>query len=675
MNSYKNLHPLSFQPLYLLAMAAVLLIILLALSWIELIQSKRDILHVIQAEALSFVDSLSIAGENTLASFDEIEDLLAQRLLNNAKWLKRLDRENQLSPVLLSQVAKENNIYRINVFDPQGKRIMSSQPQVHSDLKSKHSPIDYIYPLLSGAEAELVIGLKESRHGVGERFAVAVRRDKGGAIVLNIDAAEMLAFRRRIGLGRLIQDIGETGEICYIALQDEAGIVVASKHVTQLEKITSAKFLSDTLTQNQVAWRYHTFEGNKILEVVKPFIVDDVTLGLFRIGLSLEHAEAATARAKTRLLVLTAVFLAVGVFLLFFLWLRQNYALLGTTYHRIKTYTGNVLANVADAIVVTNSNCIITVFNQAAEKLFLREAEHAIGQSIATLKGDFLSLCKQTLSEKQGISNQEMRYQRVAGNALILTVSTSLTETEGGEIDSVVAVIKDLTEQKKLEAAARRKEKLTAMGELASGVAHEIRNPLNTIGIIAQRLKREFAVNDGEYDSLLKIVRGEVSRMNQIIEQFLRFARPAGLQLESTNMTEFLNEVILQIKSQVEDKGIQLEELIEALPEIKIDKAQMKQALLNLILNAIEATAPGGKISISAYAVAQEVRLEIADTGVGIPEENLAKIFDLYFTTKDTGMGLGLALVNRIIVEHGGRIEVSSQEGKGTTCILSLPVS
>ena len=226
---------------------------------------------------------------------------------------------------------------------------------------------------------------------------------------------------------------------------------------------------------------------------------------------------------------------------------------------------------------------------------------------------------------------------------------------------------------KKLEEAARRQEKLTAMGELASGVAHEIRNPLNTIGMIVQRLKREFPVNDGEYDSLLKIVRDEVSRMNKIIEQFLRFARPPSLQLEPTNMAEFLNEVILQIKSQVEDKGIQLEELIESLPEINIDKAQMKQALLNLILNAIEATSQGGKISIRAYSDAQEVRIEIADTGVGIPEENLAKIFDLYFTTKDTGTGMGLALVNRIIVEHGGRIEVSSQEGEGTKFILSLP--
>jgi len=655
MNAYKNLrrglrstHPQPppkrgllreantfFQPLYLLAMAAVLLVILVALSWIELTQSKREILHVIRAEAFSFVDSLSIAGENAIASFDEVENLLAQRLLNNARLLKRLDRQNQLSPALISQVAEENNIYRINVFDRQGKRVMSSHQHVHLDLKSKHSPIDYIHPLLSGTESELVIGLKESRHGVGERFAAAVRRDKGGAIVLNIDAAEMLNFRRRIGLGRLIQDIGETGEIRYIALQDEDGIVVASKNLTRLERIKDDKFLSDALEKKRTDWRYQTFGVNKLLEVVKPFIVDGVTLGLFRIGLSLERVNAATSRAKTRLFVLTGVFLAVGVFALFFLWLRQNYALLGKAYHRIKTYTGNVLANVADAIIVTDSDCIITVFNQAAENLFLKEAQHTIGQSIATLEGEFLLSFEQTLREKQGISNREMHYQRADGKLFILAVSTSLTTTEEGEIDSVVAVIKDLTKQKKLEAAARRQEKLTAMGELASGVAHEIRNPLNTIGMIAQRLKREFSVPDGEYDSLLTIVRHEVSRVNDIIGQFLRFARPPSLQLEATNMTEFLDDVILQTRAQIEAKGIQLQEEIESLPEIKIDKAQMKQALLNLILNAIEATSAGGKISISAHVDVQEVRpdsrdvaslrIEIADTGMGIPEENLAK--------------------------------------------------
>ncbi len=160
--------------------------------------------------------------------------------------------------------------------------------------------------------------------------------------------------------------------------------------------------------------------------------------------------------------------------------------------------------------------------------------------------------------------------------------------------------------------------------------------------------------------------------MNQIIEQFLRFARPPRLQLEVVNMTELLNDVTLQVKSQAEAKGIQLETRIESLPEMKVDKTQMKQALLNLLLNAIEATLAGGKIYFKAYAKTQDVRIEIADTGVGIPEENLAKNFDLYFTTKDTGTGIGLPLVNRIITEHGGRIEISSQEGKGTTFVLSL---
>ncbi len=122
----------------------------------------------------------------------------------------------------------------------------------------------------------MVIGLKENRHGIGERFAVAVSRDKGGAIVLNIDAAEMLDFRRRIGLGRLIQDIGETGEIRYIALQDADGMVVASKNLIKLEIIEGDKFLSDALAENRTDWRYYTFGRNEILEVIKPFIVDEM---------------------------------------------------------------------------------------------------------------------------------------------------------------------------------------------------------------------------------------------------------------------------------------------------------------------------------------------------------------------------------------------------------------
>jgi signal transduction histidine kinase len=227
----------------------------------------------------------------------------------------------------------------------------------------------------------------------------------------------------------------------------------------------------------------------------------------------------------------------------------------------------------------------------------------------------------------------------------------------------------------RLEKLNRLREKQAAVGELAAGVAHEIRNPLNAIGIVAQRLKREFSTGEDqqEYESLTGTMVSEISRINTSLQDFLEYTRPTPLKFSSLDMKSFLGSIQDLYKSEALEKKISLTIDAKTL-EFEADGEYLRQAISNLVRNALDACEAGDAVDLEGKKYGKLIKIKVKDTGAGIPEDQLSRVFDLYYTTKDMGTGVGLALTHKIIADHQGTIEVSSQPGEGSIFEIEIAV-
>lgn len=351
----------------------------------------------------------------------------------------------------------------------------------------------------------------------------------------------------------------------------------------------------------------------------------------------------------------------------------------------LTSYTDNILSSIAAGVVTLDSRGTVLTWNRAAEEIVGLKSSEAEGRNYRDIvnglsitetdKVTTIQIIEQVQVTGQVYQGYKLCYHPLDKDVMYINLSASVLSNNAGDPLGLVIIFEDITKDIKMENEFRRMGELAAVGQLAASIAHELRNPLSSIKGAAQFLQKEYE----EHSSLtefLDIIIEEVNGLSRLTTEFLEYAKPMELDIASVDVNALVSKTLQFMSVPISEGGaIAIESLREDLPVVQADEKQLEQVLRNIILNALQAMPEGGTISVQTRAAAQAVELCVSDTGVGIAEEKLDRIFVPFFTTKTKGTGLGLSVVQKIVENHGGYIEVSSVVGQGTTFKVVLPIT
>ena len=600
----------------LLATVLLLIILLGAYVLIESRRLQRDLSRELTDRAIALMDILDASSKNAIASNAILEEALAQRLMDNARFIDFFVARSPRAQALIQRVVSENRLAKAELLDPEGNPISLPRiqalpgpwgggrgpgmmgrmmdPPTESGPRTaegqRHPGVPFMWGHRWGGPRgdpsqffpSLPTNAKIRRFWEGSAFGVAIPAQSfSGIIAVHADAEYLLNFRREIGVQRLIEDLGRQAGVAGVALLDRDLTVLASSDASAVGRKEEDAFLRAAWQAGTTSGRRKSLgDGREVYEVVKPFALEKTQVGLVRLDLSTEGLAGVVRQTQRGVL---------------------SYSL------------GLLLVGILGAVAI-----------------FWVQARH-------------------------------------------------------------------LAERRALEAIVTHEQRLSAVGNLAAGVAHEVRNPLNAIAIGLQRLRKEFAPAESEareeYVRFTEIMQAEVGRLNTIVDQFLGLARPSRLILAEEPLVAILEELLTLLSSQALAQKIRVEtDLQLGTARVRMDRQQLTHAFMNMLLNAIQAMPGGGVLKVSAYeqpgggrqkaegsktresAVLPSAVIEVKDTGPGIPADHLDRIFEPYFSTKEGGTGLGLAMAHKIVEDHGGAIRVESQAGSGASFIITLPL-
>jgi PAS domain S-box-containing protein len=350
----------------------------------------------------------------------------------------------------------------------------------------------------------------------------------------------------------------------------------------------------------------------------------------------------------------------------------------------VKNFTESIIQSIGSGIIITEMNDTITYINRACERILGYSKDELIGKPFGIFGlREKQNVTHSLLNNPNDLDTRKEGWMRRKDNIEFPVGFTMYNHLSiRGETIGKIVIFRDFTNVYKIQEEILRMDRLVSLGKLASGIAHELRNPLAGIKTTAQALSEEMSREDSRREYLNRITK-EIDRLNELLKTFFSFAKPQKLNLIYCHIKDIINEIIPFLIKEIADKGIRfVENYHPQLPQIKVDKTQMHQAFLNLFLNAIQAMPNGGELKIEATQVVSTslegfkqncIKIVISDTGKGIPPHIVHKIFDPFFTTKPKGIGLGLSITYQIIKKHGGTIKVESKWEKGTSFVINLP--
>ncbi len=654
------------QP-FLVIIVILLALFMLIVAWVGIRQSRSDSMQLLVMQGTVLLESLSRAADNAISAENSIDELIQMRYSEIVAGLVSLNSQ-QLSEGDLVRVATAHDLRAAYLYDAEA--VLLAGASVTGQMIDPPEFLgNEVAQLLDQPEDGYVLLLDRlDEQSPWLHYYLQIANDLASVVVLVRDADYYVEALQHTQIGYLAQNMASESGVEYIVYQSTEGIIFASQRIDQLLTIESDPFLSEAIESDSTVHRVTDFQGETVLEMVRPYSSSDYPFGVLRVGLPLQGYRSVTRGFDYLMVGLTTALFILVVVAILYVSSRRRRQEISRRFDRMRTVTGRLFEQMSTGVAAVGPDGRITLANVAFERIF--GVSSCVGRFWDEAVADDQLLLKQL--QKAGQDSVELEVKRDRRNLLLAVAGV----TDGGDVSGgIVVVIYDITRLKRLERDNQRRERLSEMGNLAAGVAHEIRNPLNTIAIAIQRLASEFEPDhdQDQYQAIALQIRAETRRLNEIITRFLALARDEKRSRSIVQLDQLLTDLGQLLKAEVAERSLNLSILAEPNLTVRADPDSMRQVFMNLFNNSKEAIVGTGTIAITARRAGREVEILFADSGPGIPIGIRDEIFQPYYSTKDSGTGLGLPTVHRIISDLNGEIAIDEQVRQGATFVIRLP--
>ncbi len=561
----------------------------------------------------------------------------------------------------------------------------------------------------------VVVVLAYQNYSREKKYMSRILSEKGAAIIKAVEAGARTGMMGMMWGGRqvqaLLEETARLPDVFYITVVNRNGLVLASNS----RELIGTK-MDDSFPEKRfdrpggINWRYkriddqhnafevyrsfrpithqETWMGNRMRQIMRGHggmmgAENDWCLPsasgngdqIILVGLDPQPFEEGCKEDIRNTVIISGVLILLGLAGFISMYWMQGYRLAKKSLQDTSAIKDQVVTSLPVGLIATDKDGRIAFYNSAAERITGLDLAQARGKKTDSVLPSELCGLKELLDRGESINEKEMECEFTKNKIVPVSISASKIINKEGQFVGQVLIIRDLGEVRRLQDEIRRKEKLAAIGGLAAGVAHEIRNPLSSIKGIASYYKSKF--EDGSEDKeMAGVMIEEVDRLSRVISELLEFARPTKLKKKLSDMNELLKHSTRLVEQEAAAKKVDIQLNLTSDP-VKAggDPDRLTQCFLNLFLNALQAMESGGRLIVSSSTgIDGNIIIDIKDNGSGISPEDLSKIFDPYFTTKPKGTGLGLAIVHKIIEAHQGQIKVRSTIGQGTVFSIILPL-
>ena len=519
--------------------------------------------------------------------------------------------------------------------------------------------------------------------------AVAIFVEKGATLIQSFEAglrnrpAEFAGKEDLFYLQKLLMETAQQPDIDYMIMTDSMGRIIADSDPSMLGRQYGLDLDTQAIAGSmEIRWRQTANpEGAGTFEVYRGFSLNrrpEIILQkhswIMFVGFNMEKIEKASHQDTLRMGIRAFLLVLFGSLAIVSLFLVQRYRLTRASLSRITIFSDALVKNMPIALIAVDQEGSVLTCNSQAEDLIHVSRREAVGKKASLIVPEaFLQTLDKVNRQSGFIAEDVMISSGRDEDSVWEAVAAVFADEDGREGKMLLA--RNVTEVRRMEKEVERSKHLNAIGSLAAGVAHEIRNPLSSIKGFAVYFKGRLAGNSDD-EQTADIMIAETDRLNRVISQLIEFARPLNLKKEPTRLDELARQAMKLVAADAEKQSVEMEvRTPDNLPQAPVDPDKVKQVLLNLYLNALAAMPQGGRLAVSFTAEDYFLNVVISDTGEGIEEENLPRIYDPYFTSKPAGTGLGLAVVQKILEAHGGSIRIESKIKAGTTVTLRFALA